>query len=178
MLELAKVYSAYSILKGFRGTDDVKVDWFKMIHYYEDPYDYPPFDEWLNDQYWSELVAGYMRLDKRARWKARHYVSEFFPEHFLKCLRSFVEDRLRTSVFVEEVSLPLRFKNRKTGKEQTPYLFISSPNNTIIFEPDLEEDDGLFFELCGHLNFGNAAPIEGAGNVRSQLRKYMRRLRN
>jgi hypothetical protein len=178
MLELKKVYRAHSILKGFTGTDDVRVDWFKMMHYYEDPYDYPPFDEWLNDEYWRNLVAGYMRLDKRERWKARHYVSEFFPEHFLECLRSVVEDRLRASVFVNEISLPVGFRTRKDGKEQTPYLFISSPDNTIIFEPDLEEEDGLFFDLCGHLNFGNAAPIEGADNVQSQLRQYMERVRN
>jgi hypothetical protein len=117
-------------------------------------------------------------LDKRARWKARHYVSEFFPEHFLECLRSVVEDRLRTSVFVKEVSLPVRFRDRRGGKEQTPYLFISSPNNTIYFEPDLEEDDGLFFELCGHFTFSNSMPIEGPDNAQSQLEDYMNRLRN
>ena len=177
MLELKKVYGAYSILKDFAGTDDVKVDWYTMMDYYEDP-DFPWFDEWPNQEYWSKLVADYTELDKRERWKARHYVSEFFPEHFLEPMGSFVEEMLKTSVIVEEVFLPVRFKSRKTGKEQTPYLFISSPSNTICFEPNMEEDDGPFFDLCGHLNFGNAAPIEGADNVQSQLKKYMRRLRN
>jgi hypothetical protein len=57
MLGLTKVYSAYSILKGFTGTDDVKVDWFKMMEYYEDP-DFPWFDDWPNREYWSKVVAG------------------------------------------------------------------------------------------------------------------------
>ena len=84
---------------------------------------------------------------------------------------------LKTPVMAEEVSLPVRFKDR-TGKEQTPYLFISSPSNTIYFERDLDEDDRLFFELCGHLNLNNAALTERSENAQSQLRKYMRRLRN
>jgi hypothetical protein len=177
MLEVTKVYRAYSILKSFTRTGDVKVDWFKMLEYFEDQ-NFPWFDEWPYQEYWSELVAGYMNLDKRERWKARHYVSEFFPEGFLECLRSFVEDRLKTAVLVEGVSLPLRFKSRKNGKEQLPYLFISNPSNSIYFEPDFRDEDGLFFELCGHLNLNNAALTEGSENAQSQLRKYIRRLRN
>jgi hypothetical protein len=168
-----KLYRAYSILKDFMDRESVRVDWYTLM-YYDEIVGWNPFrtDDQLDEEYWSDLIAGYLRLNERERWKARHYASEFFTDFHLEKLKSCIEKRFRTSLVVEEVAVPVQFKNGKAGKEPTPQLFASDPNNTIFLK-----DDDLFCDVCGHLNFDNGVPTQGIVDLESQLKKYLRRIK-
>jgi hypothetical protein len=173
MTERQKLYRASSILRDFIDRNDVKVDWYALM-FYDEIVGWNPFrvDDHLDEEYWSDLIEGYLRLDERERWKARHYASEFFTDFHVEKLKAVIEKRFISPLVIEEVAVPIQFKNGKDGNEPTPHLFVSDGNNTIFLK-----DDGLFCDVCGHLNFNNGVPTQGIPDLRSELRKYMRRIR-
>jgi hypothetical protein len=172
------VYSASSVFRNFIGNTDVNVDWFKLMNYQDDPYfPWPNPDEMFNEEDWNRLIAGYMALDRRERWIARLYASQFFSEDDIEDLRTVVQRDFGTTVSTEKVPLPLIFKDRKTRVQRTPYLFISTPSNTVTLCPDFDEEEDfnfLVYDYCGYFSFDG----ERAVDVGIYLDDYIRRLRN
>jgi hypothetical protein len=80
---------ASSILRDFIDRNDVKVDWYALM-FYDEIVGWNPFrvDDHLDEEYWSDLIEGYLRLDERERWKARHYASEFFTDFHVEKLKA------------------------------------------------------------------------------------------
>ena len=68
------VYRASSIFKNFVGDKAVKVEWFKLMEYQDDPYfPWTNPDDMPSEDDWSRLIADYRCLDRRERWIARLY---------------------------------------------------------------------------------------------------------
>ena len=102
------VYSASSVFRRFIGNTDVKVDWFKLMNYQDDPYfPWPNPDEMFSEEDWSNIIEGYMALDRRERWIARLYASQFFSEDDIGDLRTVVQRDFGATVSVKKVSLPI-----------------------------------------------------------------------
>jgi len=179
------VYTARSIFRNFIDRNDVEVKWFKLMDYQDDPYEpWPNPDGMPTEEDWTKLIQGYEYMDRRERWVARLYASEFFSEYDLEDLRKFVERWFKTDIQVQEVPLPLRFKDLKTRDGHTPYLFVSNPGNTISLEPlcyetpEDEDFDPCLLDCRGYINFDDTMLVKEPSKLQSQLRKYMRRLRN
>ena len=95
------VYRASSILKNFVGNNAVKVEWFDLVYYNDDPYlHYPEPNYMLSEDDWSRVIKGYRKLDRRERSVARIYAFEFFVEYQLEQLRAFTQ-----RVFNADISL-------------------------------------------------------------------------
>jgi len=172
------LYSASSIFHNFIGDTDVKVDWFKLMDYQDDPYfPWPNPDEMFGEEDWNRLIADYMALDRRERWVARLFVSQFFSEDDIEDLRNVVQRDFGTTISVGKVTLPLIFKDRESGVERTPYLFGSTPSNTITLCPDFDEEEDfnlLIYDYCGYFNFDGEIAVD----IETHLEDYLRRLRN
>jgi hypothetical protein len=174
-------YRAHSIFRNFIDKNDVEVDWFNLMDYQDDPYEpWPNPDGMPTEEDWAGLIADYPDLDRRERWIARIYASQFFSEYDLEDLRKLVRRYFKTSISLEKLPLPLAFKDANSGIVRTPYLFISNPRNTISLCYDIDEAeemelDNLFdCDFCGHVN------IDGQGDVDldSLAWDYSIRLRN
>jgi hypothetical protein len=151
------MYSASSIFRNFIGHTDVKVNWFKLMKYNEDP-NKVDRDAMFCENYWSELISDYGALNKWERWIARLYASEFFSEDDLPILKELVERYFVTTISVEGRPLPLVFRDSSILVEATPYLFISDLSDTIPLYYGAGGDKHYDFDYCGHVNVDGLRP--------------------
>jgi hypothetical protein len=175
------VYRAFSVLHSFLGKDAVKVEWFKLMEYQDDPYEpWPNPDDMPSEYDWSRLIADYTDLDRRERWIARLYSSQFFSKDDLEDLRKLVKKYFETSISVEKLHRPLVFKDINTGMERIPYLFISKPSNTFSLCYDIDEAEEMELnnlfdcDFCGYVNIDG----QRVADMESVAWEYSRRLRN
>ena len=175
------VYSASSVFRKFMGKNDVKVDWFKLMDYQDDPYfPWPNPDGMPTEEDWNNLIADYPDLDRRERWIARLYASEFFFEYDLHDLEKLVKRCFKTTVSLEKIQLPLTFKDINSGFERTPYLLISNPSNTISLCYDIDEAEEMELnnlfdcDFCGYVNIDDQRVVD----MKSLAWEYSSRLSN
>ena len=175
------VYRARSIFRNFIDKNDVEVNWFKLMDYQDDPYfPWPNPDGMPTEEDWTNLIADYPDLDRRERWIARLYASQFFSEYDLEDLRKLVEMYFHTAISVDELRLPLPFKDSEGGIACTPYLFISNPSNTISFYYDADEAEEMELDNLCECDFCGSVNIDGQRDVDmdSLAWDYSRRLGN
>jgi len=175
------VYTARSIFRNFIDRNDVEVKWFKLMDYQDDPYEpWPNPDGMPTEEDWTNLIADYPDLDRRERWIARLYASQFFSEYDLEDLRKLVEMYFHTAISVDELRLPLPFKDSEGGIACTPYLFISNPSNTISFYYDADEAEEMELDNLCECDFCGSVNIDGQRDVDmdSLAWDYSRRLGN
>ena len=85
-----------------------------------------------------------------------------------------------TAISVDELRLPLPFKDSEGGIACTPYLFISNPSNTISFYYDADEAEEMELDNLCECDFCGSVNIDGQRDVDmdSLAWDYSRRLGN